>query len=749
MGLRSCLIRKKRHKKSWKTDKKNVSLQTDRYNLQHRTMNFNKPFQINLRLATLAIFAFIPNILLAERIQSGVPFDAIHIHAYIVAGVFIATFVLLFYNRLYSYKENELNALRKSQNTRLSIIMHAGKLKLWVYEIETRHYKMLSNTGQFTGEYNPIDFARFYNLDDFEVMRAAVFDICENRQTSATVNMRSNADQNEVRHYTIHLSISKKNDKGHITQILGVQHDITDEYEKKKNNKEMFMCYQTAFNTSLIDFMYFDKEGTLIEINDTACDTYKILDRQQLLNAKPNLLYGDNLFNTFAQKSDYTHTTAVMDIANYPFKNKPRLPTFNGKFYYEYIYKVVRNEEGEVEGTYLAGRGVTELVQSFHQRQEGAKLLRKATKNIEAYIENINYALRASNLLLVNYDPKTFMMEISNTIGETRIKLSQLRCVLTAGEEYRHSVIHALNRMDHYTKQAIELTIETKLRDEQGRLIHLMFSLLPIYDKDGSITHYFGTCKNMTDIIETERLLTIETQKAREAEQIKELFLTNMSYEIRTPLTSVLGFAGLFNTDHDEADEPIFVEEIKKNTDDLLRLINDILYISRLDADMIEFKEEEFDFAVCFDAYCQMGWTNVRPGIMTIIENPFDHLVINGDMELIGRVIENFCALSTMFTFEGHVLAKCTYNRGELIICIEDTGGGIDKETMNKIFQRFVRNDEEQLCGTGLNMPIAYEIIKKMGGSIEMQSERGKGTTVWIFLPCTASHIERKFGITT
>lgn len=710
-------------------------------------MNFNKLFQINLRLATLAIFAFIPSILLAGNAQQGTLFDIEHLHAYIVAGLFIATFVLLFYNRLYSYQENKMDVLRKAQNNRLSIIMHAGKLRLWVYETDTRHYKMLSETGRFTEEYNPIDFARFFDRDDFEVLRAAIFDICENRQETFSGEVRSNPSQGDVKHYNIFLSVNSKDENGQVTRVLGVQLDITTEHEKKKNTKELLMCYQTAFNASLIDFMYFDKEGTLIEINDTACDTYKILDRQQLLNAKPNLLYGDNLFNTFAQKSDHTHTTAIMDIANYPFKNKPRLPTFNGKFYYEYIYKVVRNKEGEVEGTYLAGRGVTELVQSFHQRQEGAKLLRKATKNIETYIDNINYALRASNLLLVNYDPKTFMLEISNTIGETRIRLSQLRCVLMADKEYRHAVIHAINRMDHYTKQTIELTIQTKLRSEKDKQIYLMFNLLPIYEKDGTISHYFGTCKNMTDIIETERLLTIETQKAQEAEQIKKSFLTNMSYEIRTPLTSVLGFAELFEADHDEADEPIFVEEIKKNTDDLLRLINDILYISRLDADMIEFKKEEFDFAACFDAYCQMGWANIRHSVMSIIENPFEHLVINGDMELIGRVIENFCALSTMFTFDGHVLAKCTYNRGELIITIEDTGGGIDKETMNKIFQRFVRNDEEQLCGTGLNMPIAYEIIKKMGGTIEMQSERGKGTTVWIFLPCEAIQIERKFGI--
>lgn len=710
-------------------------------------MTLKRPHKINLRHIVLVFLILMPGIMLAVDPQANNPLDAAHIHAYLVAGVFIATFVSLFYNRLYAYKENETKALRDSQNARLSIIMHASKQRFWIYEVNTRHYKTLSENGQFTNEYNPIDFARFFDLDDFEVMRATIFDICENRRESAVVEIKSNPDYGNVKHYTISLSINDTDGKGHVTHILGVQQDSTNEYNRKNSANNTLMRYQTAFNSSLIDFMYFDKDGTLIEINDTACETFKITDRQELLSAKPNLHYGENLFNSFSQKGNYTHTTAIVDLKDYPFKNKPMLPAYNEKFYYEYICNTIRNKKGEIEGTYLAGRGITELVQSFHQRQDGAGQLKKATRNIQEYIKNINYALRASNLLLVNYDPNTFMLEISNTVGETRIKLSQLRCVLTVAEEDRQSVIQTITRMDHHTRQNIEITVKTKLQDKEGHLISFMFSLIPIYDKNGEVAHYFGTCKNMTDLIETERLLAIETKKAQESEQIKESFLTNMSYEIRTPLASILGFAGLFGADHNEADEPIFVEEIKKNTNNLLLLINDILYISRLDADMIEFKNEEFDMAGCFGAYCQMGWGNAKPGVMTIIENPFEHLVIKGDMELIGRVIETFCTFSTVFTFEGHVLAKITYNRGELIITIEDTGGGIDKETIPKVFERFTRDDMGRLCGTGLSMPIAYEIVKKMGGTIEMQSERGKGTTVWIFLPCEASQIERIYDI--
>ena len=99
---------------------------------------------------------------------------------------------------------------------------------------------------------------------------------------------------------------------------------------------------------------------------------------------------------------------------------------------------------------------------------------------------------------------------------------------------------------------------------------------------------------------------------------------------------------------------------------------------------------------------------------------------------------------SAVFTYQGMIRAKYEYLRNELAISIEDTGIGVDEETLPKAFERFVRNKDEKLCGTGLDLPIIKSIIEKMGGSIEMHSEQGKGTSVWIFLPCEATDIKKR-----
>ena len=700
--------------------------------------------QINLRLAALVLLTPLPGIAMAKGLLDNALFDAEHIHVYIVAGLFISTFVLIFYNFLYIFREHDINNLLKSQNARLALVLQAGRLNLWIYDTDTRHYKILSETGVLTEEYNPVDFARFYDRDDFEVLRAAIFDISENRRLSSTVRVKSNANNGDVRYFSIHLSIDHRNERGHITRILGVQHDITAEQEKRERANELHMRYHTVFYSALIDTMYYDKDGILTEINETACKTFQVMEPQKYLEQKPRL--GKELLKNIKEENkDYIRTTAIIDFPKYKSEEASlKLPNQGGMLYYESVVNAIRDKNGNLEGIYIAGRNVTEMVESFHQRQKGAILLKKATQHIKEYIDNINYALQVSKVKLVNYYPRSYTMELSDIIGKPKIKLSQLRCIRLAAPRYRRAVSSVLNRMDHLTRNVIEVTIETEFRDSKGRQIYLMFNMIPILDKNGEISHYFGMCRNMTDMVETERQLQLETQKAQEAELLKESFLTNMSYEIRTPLASILGYAALFETEHDKADEPVFVDEIKKNTNDLLQLINDILFISRLDADMVEFKHDSFDFAEYFDAYCQMGWSGIAPEVKTSIENPYEHLVISGDAEQLGKVIQKLCMLSSYFTKKGHVRAKYEYRREELVISVEDTGGGISPETLPKAMGRFARDENEKLCGTGLDLPIVEEIVKKMGGSVELQSEKGKGSTVWVFLPCEATQIEKK-----
>ena len=669
-----------------------------------------------------------------------------HIMIGLIAIMLIAIAVILFYNRLWLSREKKENADNKNKTNRLAIILQTGRLRLWIYKVSKRRYVSITETGDYTHEYNPIDFALFFDRDDFERLRSIIFEIREGIRESGTIRIKGipEADGSQ-KQYEVMLSIVERDDKGRAKTLLGVQRDITDILRREQEVSQLLMRYHTVFNSALSDMLYYDKDGCLSDINDKALETFNIADRQELIHSKQqlkdNLLFGSIDF----KDTDVIRTTAIAE-KDYLERNESsiKLSEDSDKFYYEASINSVTNQNGELEGTYISGCNVTEMVESFHRQEAGVKQLRKVHKNIQRYIHNINYALRVSGVRLVSYYPDSFTFEITNNINQTQLTMSQVRCIRLASPRFRKDVSIALNRLDHRVPKPIDLTIEIILHDQKGRPIWLMFNMIPLFNDKGKVERYFGMCRNMTDMVETERRLSVETRKAQETETLKQSFLTNMSYEIRTPLNTVVGFAELFEIDHDPADETVFVDEIKKNSNQLLELVNDILFLSRLDADMIESNVTETDFALVFDSCCLVGLNNAKPGVKTIIQNDYEHLVVDIDIDLVNKVIQRECLIAAAFTSQGTIHCKYEYWHGELILTFEDTGAGFDENIESTIFERLEHNPKLTDYGTGLDLPIIQAIVQKLGGKIEIQSEKNKGTTARITIPCKASLIEKK-----
>ena len=669
-----------------------------------------------------------------------------HIMIGLIAIMLIAIAVILFYNRLWLSREKKENADNKNKTNRLAIILQTGRLRLWIYKVSKRRYVSITETGDYTHEYNPIDFALFFDRDDFERLRSIIFEIREGIRESGTIRIKGipEADGSQ-KQYEVMLSIVERDDKGRAKTLLGVQRDITDILRREQEVSQLLMRYHTVFNSALSDMLYYDKDGYLSDINDKALETFNITDRQELIHSKQqlkdNLLFGSIDF----KDTDVIRTTAIAE-KDYLERNESRLKLLedSDKFYYEASINSVTNQNGELEGTYISGCNVTEMVESFHRQEAGVKQLRKVHKNIQKYIHNINYALRVSGVRLVSYYPDSFTFEITNNINQTQLTMSQVRCIRLASPRFRKDVSIALNRLDHRVPKPIDLTIEIILHDQKGRPIWLMFNMIPLFNDKGKVERYFGMCRNMTDMVETERRLSVETRKAQETETLKQSFLTNMSYEIRTPLNTVVGFAELFEIDHDPADETVFVDEIKKNSNQLLELVNDILFLSRLDADMIESNVTETDFALVFDSCCLVGLNNAKPGVKTIIQNDYEHLVVDIDIDLVNKVIQRECLIAAAFTSQGTIHCKYEYWHGELILTFEDTGAGFDENIESTIFERLEHNPKLTDYGTGLDLPIIQAMVQKLRGKIEIQSEKNKGTTARITIPCKASLIEKK-----
>ena len=700
------------------------------------------------RISTLCLFLTVTLTAYAQEENMETLFDIHHILAYMVAGFLITVFTMIFYNRLIYYREKEITVESQRLNAQLRLIMDANQVEAWTYDYNKNIFKLLSKDDLEETLSSPFEFSQFYDRDDFASIQMLIASIRDQEDKSGTLNVRSahaQDDSGNKRIYEIDIKVLHKDRQGRPIVMLGTQRDVTKEHYQADKTKKLMRRYHTIFNSSLIDMIYYDADGHLTDINDKALETFQVADRAQLLAAKSNIhdvpaMEGIDLrqihdiyCSSITLSQDVEHPIGLMEGDN-----------LRDKIYYEQAITTITDTDGNLKGIMMAGRNITDMVTSQHHQKEASLLLKKTTNDIEQYIKDINYTLRISDVRLINYYPKTHELEISSDLSSAQYHLPQLRAFNLVHPEDQSKVKGLFCRMDRLHPGSFSDTIHTILRDKKGRDTYLNFNIMPIYDAEGKVGHYFGMCRNDTEMTYTEKRLQEESLKAQEEEQLKNMFLLNMSYELRTPLNAVVGFAELFNSEHSEEDEPIFAEQIKQNTNILLTLINDILFLSRLDAHMIEYSYQPSDFAMLFDGWCYMGWSNLSPNVKVAVENPYNQLIVNIDQQNLGMVIQKLCVYTSLTTNEGRVRAKYEYRHGELMITIEDTGKGMDAEVLKNAFNRFEREENSEREGTGLDLPIVKELVEQMNGTIELQSEPGKGKTFFISIPCEMTSFDRR-----
>ena len=709
------------------------------------TTNMRKTY--SYKLTSLAVFCMYSATASAQQENMDTLFDLPHMMAYLVAGLMITVFVMLFYNRLYYYRQKEMRTESERLNAQLALIMTSNKTQLWTFDKAKNMFKTFSHQGDRDDMLLPIDFSQPYEREDFSELRQRIAGILKGETLSDSLYVRGIAPKTagEVqRVYEVNLSILHRDHRNKPTMLLGIQKDITDNKAKTEKAKRLMLRFHTVFNSSLVDMLYYDADGYLTDINEKACETFGISCREEALAKHTHINQIPPFHNINFKETEHLQTTTMASTKE--LKEEGLIPEDvpDSTFYYEAAVSTIRDKDGQLLGIFTAGRNVTDMVESNHHQKESTRRLAEATHNIESYIQNINYSLKVSDVRLMNYSPDTHTLEISSDLSTTQYQLPQLRAITMVKESDRRKAKGLFRRMDRRHPGIINDTLCTQMRDSQGRDVFLNFSVMPITGPDGTVSHYFGMCRNVTEMTYTEIKLREETEKAQETEQLKNTFLLNMSYELRTPLSAVVGFAELFNGEHSAEDEPVFAEQIKKNTGELLKLINDILFISRLDARMIEFNYQETDFATLFEGWCYMGWSTLSPSVKAVVENSYSRLLARIDTQNLGMVIEKICTFSGSMVTEGAVRAKYEYRHGELMITIEDTGRGISKNDLPHVFERFVRNEQNEHFGTGVDLPIVQELIEQMGGTIEVQSEEGKGCSFYLSIPCESSSIERK-----
>ncbi|WP_294551877.1 ATP-binding protein [uncultured Bacteroides sp.] len=249
-----------------------------------------------------------------------------------------------------------------------------------------------------------------------------------------------------------------------------------------------------------------------------------------------------------------------------------------------------------------------------------------------------------------------------------------------------------------------------------------------------------GVMQNIQKVVEHEQQLILAKQIAENAE-LKQSFLNNMSHEIRTPLNAIVGFTNLLVGEGAGEIEPeektAMLEIINNNNELLLKLVNDVLEISRLDSGNLSFDIKEYNITNIMKEIYMTYQSMIQPSLQFVLElDETIDLPVHTDCFRFTQVISNFLNNANKFTREGTITLGCKIYKEHKEVCIyvKDTGKGIDDKELMMIFDRFYKTDEFEQ-GSGLGLSICKVIIERLAGRIEVHSEVGKGSCFSVVLP--------------
>ena len=236
-----------------------------------------------------------------------------------------------------------------------------------------------------------------------------------------------------------------------------------------------------------------------------------------------------------------------------------------------------------------------------------------------------------------------------------------------------------------------------------------------------SLFYYFRTKRLKDELLKSEKDLRVAKDRAEESNRLKSAFLANMSHEIRTPLNSIVGFSDVLAVGGStEEEQQSYYQIIKTNSDLLLRLINDILDLSRLEANRVTLTWEECDVVqLCSQVVASVGFSRQSSDNQFLFSTSFESFRMVTDVQRMQQVMINLLSNANKFTKQGKITLNLSVNEETqmAVFSVTDTGCGIPKEKQGLVFERFEKLNE-YAQGTGLGLSICKLIVHKWKGSI-------------------------------
>lgn len=624
---------------------------------------------------------------------------------------------ILLTNDVTSTKEAEYRTEESKKN--LEMAMEAANMSSWVYDVYKMEFGVLHGNSVFKSGMSLEQLLPTLHPQDCAPLRELFSRLInkEVRQGQLTVRV-FNEQEGEFRHYESRMRLSTEH-FGKL-QIVGTLLDVTEKIRMAKKTQDLLIKRELAMKVNDIVHWDFNVQTQKFEsyndpVNDYASDKLVSLeeylnvihpeDRSLVNDALQSMLLGRNMnINlTCRIQTRYDDTWQYCNITGVPFEF---------------------GETGEV----IRYTGFRQNISKLHQLNEELK-----ERNYK-----MELTFKTVGMSYWDYDVKTrqyrsFNDPVNDFNPERAIMPEDY---LNAAhpedtERVRENMIGM--SVGEYKEFSLQYRSRTKWDQDWQTLI--VTGLPSERDKKGNVIRYTGIAFNNTKWEKMAQELKELKDKAELSDRLKSAFLANMSHEIRTPLNAIVGFSELLVDSDDPDEKKEYWHIIESNNDLLLRLINDILDLSKIESGIIDRKRERFNLTqLCNELYVMMRSKILNADVELVQDNPCTECWIFLDSNRLKQVWMNFLTNAVKCTKSGYIKMGYGIEREGLRIYVEDTGIGIPDDLHDKVFTRFEKLNEFSQ-GTGLGLTISRAIVEAAGGEVGFTSKLGVGSTFWAWLP--------------
>jgi len=406
--------------------------------------------------------------------------------------------------------------------------------------------------------------------------------------------------------------------------------------------------------------------------------------------------------------------------------------------FYEQISEVkmypIKSAHKKIMGVSVYSRDITEEKRTEEMVKKNQQLLSSINRNIK---EGLYRSTPEKGMIYAN---QAFLDLFGFENEEEAYKIPSKE--LYADKNGRQKLVDLINIHGSFTNE------EVKFKRKDDTTFWGLLSSMKSTDSDGN-TYYDGAIRDITKIKEYELEIIHSKEIAESATRAKSDFLATMSHEIRTPMNGVIGMTSLLRDTALSSEQLDYVETIKISGEHLLNIINDILDFSKIEAGHFELENTPFDLNSCIEEVMNLFSSRAAEKNIELfyrIENE-ENLHLIGDVTRLRQVIVNLIGNAIKFTEKGEVMVDVKIlseidSKIKLRITINDTGIGIEKEKLIKLFKPFSQVDNStsrKYGGTGLGLAISKRLVDLMGSNLQVESKAGVGTSFYFDLTLSRS----------